>query len=159
VVGAHESATDLVAGEGALGSVRPRFEHADDMRSALRAAQAVGLLDAGQAAVVVDGHAVALEGAEGTDAMLERVRSLREANRISWRSGRGVLGKCAKPQQDLRVDMPTIGPRTVEGVAAAGLAGIAIETGRVMIYDRAETVRRADMAGIFIAGEAIGPPK
>jgi DUF1009 family protein len=64
-----------------------------------------------------------------------------------------VLAKCAKPQQDLRVDMPAIGPATIDAVAAAGLAGIAIEAGRVMIIERAETLARADRAGIFVSGE------
>jgi DUF1009 family protein len=70
-----------------------------------------------------------------------------------------VLAKCAKPQQDLRVDMPTIGPRTVDRAAAAGLAGIAVEAGRVMIVERDAAVRRADEAGLFIVGEhaAIAP--
>ncbi len=160
VVGAHEIATDLVAGTGPIGTVRPGRAVATDIRLAIHAARAIGVLDAGQAAVVVNAHAIALEGSEGTDAMLDRVRQLREARRVSWRGRAGALAKCAKPQQDLRVDMPTIGPRTVDGVAAAGLAGIAIEAGRVMIFNRAETVRRADAAGLFITGVPAepGPP-
>ena len=66
---------------------------------------------------------------------------------------RGVLAKCAKPQQDLRVDMPAIGPQTVEVVAEAGLAGIAIEAGRVMIAERAETVAAAEQTGTFILAD------
>jgi DUF1009 family protein len=68
-----------------------------------------------------------------------------------------VLAKCAKPQQDLRVDMPTIGPKTVEAAARAGLAGIAIEAGRVMIVDREEVVRLADAEGLFVSGEVLPP--
>jgi hypothetical protein len=82
--------------------------------------------------------------------MLARVAKLREDGRIKWSGSAGVLAKCAKPQQDLRVDMPTIGPQTVSGAAAAGLAGIAIEAGRVMIVDRAETCHRAEAAGLFV---------
>ncbi len=64
--------------------------------------------------------------------------------------GRGVLAKRSKPQQDLRVDMPAIGPRTIAAVARVGLAGIAIEPGRVMIAERAETIALAESTGTFI---------
>jgi DUF1009 family protein len=73
---------------------------------------------------------------------------------VRWNGRAGVLGKCPKPQQDLRVDMPTIGPRTVEAAIEAGLAGIAVDAGRVMIVDRATVIRRADAEGLFVVGEA-----
>lgn len=150
VVGAHEVAADLVAGPGAVVGKTPRSGNLDDVRVAIAAARGIGVLDAGQAAVAVGGRVVALEAAEGTDAMLGRVASLREIGRIKWSGRAGVLAKCAKPQQDLRVDMPAIGPDTVAGAAAAGLAGIAIEAGQVMIVDRAETLRQAKELGLFI---------
>jgi DUF1009 family protein len=154
IVGAHEVAPGLVASPGPLtrGGIPPRA--AIDAAAALRAAHAIGLLDAGQAAVAVSGRAVALEGVEGTDGMLRRVAELRERRRIARQRQTGVLAKCAKPQQDLRVDMPTIGPRTVELAAAAGLAGIVIEAGRVMVADRAATLAAAEAAGLFIVAEA-----
>ncbi|KAB2871674.1 MAG: DUF1009 domain-containing protein [Bauldia sp.] len=154
VVGAHEVAGDLVAGPGPIGGRTADRGAKRDVERAMRAAQAIGAIDAGQAAVAVNGRIVALEAAEGTDGMLERVAALRAAGRLKWNGRAGVLAKCAKPQQDLRVDMPTIGPRTVEAAARIGLAGIAIETGRVMIVDREEVVRRADAEGIFVTGEA-----
>lgn len=150
IVGAHEVAPDLVAVPGVVAGSAPRGSNLDDVRVAIAAARGIGALDAGQAAVAVGGRVVALEAAEGTDAMLGRVATLREMGRIKWSGRAGVLAKCAKPQQDLRVDMPTIGPDTVAGAAAAGLAGIAIEAGQVMIVDRAETLRRAKEAGLFI---------
>ena len=88
--------------------------------------------------------------------MLSRVADLRERGRIKAGRGAGVLVKAAKPQQDLRVDMPTIGPRTVETVARAGLGGIAIEAGRVMIVDRAATIETADRLKIFLAARDFG---
>jgi hypothetical protein len=100
--------------------------------------------------VAIDGRIVALEGAEGTDGMLERVASLRRSGKVTDRRRSGVLAKCAKPHQDLRVDMPTIGPETVAAAAAAGLAGIVIEAGRVMIAERETTIRRADGLGLFM---------
>jgi hypothetical protein len=114
------------------------------------AAKAIGALDIGQAAVAINLRVVALEAAEGTDAMLERVAALRANGRVKWSGRGGILAKRSKPQQDLRVDMPAIGPRTVEAVVRAGLAGIVIEAGRVMIAERSETMALADRTGTFI---------
>lgn len=150
VIGAHEVAGDLVAAPGSLTKRQPRSRDLDDTTLAMNAARSIGILDAGQAAVVVNGRVVALEAAEGTDGVLSRVRALREAGRIKWAGRAGVLVKRPKPQQDLRVDMPTIGPDTVSAIDAAGLAGIVIEAGLVVIHDREETLRRADAAGVFI---------
>jgi DUF1009 family protein len=158
VVGAHEVASDLVAAPGRLGAVAPTTAQSEDIRHALHAARTIGALDAGQAAVAVDGHVIALEGYEGTDAMIARAGELRERKRVSWEGRAGAVAKCAKPQQDLRVDMPTIGPGTVAAAAAAGLAGIAIEAGRVMIAERDETIRRADAVGLFVVGVAWNTP-
>jgi DUF1009 family protein len=152
VVGAHEVAPDLVALPGTFGGTTADAKQRAEADHALKAARTIGALDAGQAAVVVAGRVVALEGAEGTDAMLQRVAELRRSGRIKAPPGAGVLAKCPKPQQDLRVDMPAVGVRTVEGVIAAGLAGIAVEAGTVMIFDRPATVARADAAGIFLLG-------
>jgi DUF1009 family protein len=118
----------------------------------MKAARVIGKLDAGQAAVVINGVIVALEAYEGTDGLLERVGKLRESGRVRWKGRAGVLAKCAKPQQDLRVDMPTIGVKTVRAAAAAGLAGIAVEPGRVMIVDRTAVIELADKEGLFIIG-------
>jgi UDP-2,3-diacylglucosamine hydrolase len=150
VVGAHEVSPDLVAAPGIVAGPTPRSGDLDDVRLAIAAARGIGVLDAGQAAVAMNGRVVALEASEGTDGMLERVAALRAHGRLKSRGPAGVLAKCAKPQQDLRVDMPTIGPETVTGAAKAGLAGIAIESGRVMIADRTETERRTKEAGLFV---------
>jgi DUF1009 family protein len=154
VVGPHEIARDLVAEPGCLTRHQPSRDDRDSIGEAARAALTIGRLDAGQAAVSVGRHVIALEGVEGTDAMLERVKTLHENGRARWKGRAGALAKWSKPQQDLRVDLPTIGPRTVERVAAAGLAGVAIEARRVMILDRAETIEAADAAGLFIVAEA-----
>ena len=142
VIGAHEVAPELVAEAGQLAGPRAAQATLDDARVAMAAARAIGERDIGQAAVAVNGLVVAVEAAEGTDAMLERVGDLHAMGRVKWSGRAGVLAKCSKPQQDLRVDMPTIGPRTVTGVVKAGLAGIVIEAGRVMIAERAETLAR-----------------
>lgn len=150
VVGAHEVAPTLVAAAGLVAGPAPNKSDREDAALALAAARAIGALDIGQGAVAVGGRVVALEAAEGTDAMLERVVALRDSGRVRWKGRAGALAKRSKPQQDIRVDMPAIGPNTVERVARAGLAGIAIEPGRVLIAERAETLRRATESGTFI---------
>ncbi len=154
VIGAHEVAPELIAGAGQLAGPRAEPAMLEDARVAMNAARVIGEHDIGQAAVAVNGLVVAVEAAEGTDAMLERVGQLRAIGRVKWQGRMGVLAKRSKPQQDLRVDMPTIGPRTVAGVAKAGLAGIVIEAGRVMIAERAETLKAAEDNGIFILAAA-----
>ena len=111
----------------------------------------LGRLDVGQGAVAVGGRIVALEGVEGTDAMLARVQGLRAEGRISQRR-KGVLVKLCKPQQDLRADLPTIGVSTVANAKAAGLAGIAVEAGRALVVEREAMIVAADAAGIFVVG-------
>lgn len=151
VVGAHEIAPDLLATVGPLGSIRPDTTSEEDVRAAMDAALALGRLDIGQGAVAVGGRVVALEGPEGTDAMLARVAELRRSGRISARR-RGVLVKLAKPQQDERADLPAIGLSTLENAKRAGLAGIVSEAGRSIVLDRTELVRRADAEGLFVCG-------
>ena len=114
-----------------LGRTRPGKSERLDIDKALRAARAIGAIDAGQAAVAINGRIVALEAAEGTAAMLERIGGLKAARRVKWSGRAGVLAKCPRPQQDLRVDMPTIGVKTVDAAIGLGLAGIVVEAGRV----------------------------
>lgn len=151
VIGAHEIAPGLLATTGVLGTQKPTDEDFRDIRKAADAALALGTLDVGQAAVSVSGRIVALEGVEGTDAMLARVAALRAEGRISPRR-RGVLVKLCKPQQDVRADLPTIGIETVENARKAGLAGIAVEAGRALVLDRDAMLKAADQAGIFVCG-------
>jgi DUF1009 family protein len=150
IVGAHEVAPELVADAGPVAGQAPEGAALADAMLAFDAARAIGVIDAGQAAVAVGRRIIALEAAEGTDAMIERVEALHANGRARWTGRAGVLAKRSKPQQDLRLDMPAIGPRTVEAVARAGLAGIAIEAGRVMIAERSETVALARRSGTFI---------
>ncbi|EKJ97281.1 hypothetical protein C241_03299 [Bradyrhizobium lupini HPC(L)] len=151
VIGAHEIAPGLLATTGAFGTQKPAEDDLKDIRKAAEAALALGKLDVGQGAVSVGGRIVALEGVEGTDAMLLRVAALRAEGRISPRR-RGVLVKLCKPQQDVRADLPTIGIETVENAQKAGLAGIAVEAGRALVLDRDAMLKAADQAGIFVCG-------
>lgn len=152
IVGIKDVAPELLAGIGVLGRVAPSEEALDDIDLALKATERLGELDIGQAAVAVRGRVVALEGAEGTDGMLERCAALRANGRIRAKGAAGVLVKAAKPNQDLRVDLPTIGPRTIDLAVAAQLSGIAVEAGGALIAEREITLKKADEAGIFLFG-------
>ena len=92
------------------------------------------------------GIVLGVEAIEGTDALVRRCGELRR------KIAGGVLVKVCKPQQDRRADPPVIGPATVAAVAAAGLAGIAVEAGGVLVVDRPEAVRLADEKGLFLVG-------
>lgn len=154
VEGAHEVMGGLSIEAGPFGSVFPQEQHLRDIERALEAARAIGRLDIGQAAVSCDGVVLALEAQEGTDAMLGRITGLPAALRGTPQSPRGVLAKAAKPGQELRVDLPTIGPTTIERLTQAGLAGVVGESGRLLVVDQERTRQAADAAGIFILGVA-----
>ncbi|WP_374470575.1 LpxI family protein [Phenylobacterium sp.] len=152
VEGAHEVMDDLGLPAGPLGRHAPPPEAGGDVARALEVARAIGRLDVGQGAVVCDGLVLAVEAQEGTDAMLSRVADLPHALRGSPEAPRGVLAKAPKPIQETRVDLPTIGLATVEGVARAGLAGIVGEAGRLLVLDREAVIQLADELGVFIVG-------
>lgn len=127
---------------------------ASDLKRLIQGAEvtkALGAYDIGQAAVVVGERAVAVEGVEGTDAMLERVVHLREIGRLPSKRG-GVLVKCLKPGQDERADLPTIGPDTIENCYKAKLNGIGVEAGKSLIVERERTFALARKHNIFIFG-------
>jgi DUF1009 family protein len=158
VEGAHEVTADLTLPAGPLGAVRPGPEHLGDIARALEVARQIGALDIGQGAVVCDGLVLAVEAQEGTDAMLERVAALPAALRGEPGRPRGVLVKAPKPIQEERVDLPTIGPGTIQGAARAGLAGVAGEAGRLLVLEREAVIRLADELGLFVTGlEPPGP--
>lgn len=151
VMGAHEIVPDLLASAGPMTRTLPLKSDWRDIDAAIEAARAIGRLDIGQAAVAVGGRAVALEGIEGTDGLLQRMRALRPHGRIAGVT-RGVLAKCAKPGQELRADLPAIGPATVEAAHAAGLAGIAVEADRSLVLESSKVIERADELGLFVIG-------
>lgn len=153
VVGAHEIVPDLLAPEGNLTRARPNAADSKDIEAASEAAIAIGQLDIGQAAVAIGGRAIALEGIEGTDGLLERTAGLRGHGRLAGKA-RGVLVKRCKPRQEHRADLPAIGPDTVEAAHVAGLAGIAVDAGRSFVLDFERTIARADELGLFVIGLA-----
>jgi DUF1009 family protein len=154
IEGAHEVMGELALAAGPLGRCAPAEAHGADIAKAMAVARAIGALDIGQGAVVCDGLVLAVEAQEGTDAMLRRVAELPADLRGTAERRRGVLAKVAKPIQEERIDLPTIGPATVEGAARAGLAGIVGVAGKMLVLDREALVSAADAAGLFVAGVA-----
>jgi DUF1009 family protein len=152
VVGVKDVAPELLVPEGVLGRHQPSPRDYGDIDRAFKLIAALGPFDVGQAAVVADGHVVAVEAAEGTDQMLARIAELRRLGRVTSPSGVGVLVKAPKPGQDRRLDLPSIGPRTIELAAGAGLAGLAVTAGSTIMAEAQETIAAADRESIFVVG-------
>ncbi len=149
VVGPDAVLADLLVPEGALGALLPDAQALSDIARGIAVVQALGALDVGQAAVVQQGMVLGVEAIEHTDALLARCGDLR-------REGPGgVLVKCAKPGQERRADLPTIGPATVANAHAAGLRGIAIEAGSTLVVDREAVGAEADRLGLFVVAVAV----
>lgn len=152
IIGADDVLDDLRVGPGPIGKLSPTAEHWPDIRRAAEVARISGSLEVGQGAISCAGLILAVEAAEGTDRMLARIPDLIAEIRGTPEARRGVLVKRPKPQQERRIDLPTIGVATVEGAAKAGLAGIAVEAGAALVVDREKVAAAADAAGLFIYG-------
>jgi len=152
MLGIKDVAPDLLMPEGCLTHKTPDKSAAADIARGQDVLHALGSFDIGQAVVVIDGHVVGVEGIEGTDALLARIARLRADGRIRAAAGRGALVKMPKSGQDLRYDLPTLGPRTVENAAAAGLAGVAAAAGNTLVAEPQALVDAADASGLFVTG-------
>lgn len=139
---AHELAPDILAPEGVLSKTIPSDNMTDDIARADAVLQALAPLDVGQGCVVGAGQVWGIETIGGTNHMLS---SLPDA----VQKAHALLVKSSKTNQDLRADMPTVGPETIDAIAAAGLAGLVIEAGRVILLEPDETIKRADDAGLL----------
>jgi DUF1009 family protein len=152
VEGAHDVMGGLTLPPGPLGRLKPSEEAMRDAEKAMRIAAEIGRLDIGQGAVVCRGLVLAVEAQEGTDEMLARVAGLPLAIRGLRGAPHGVLAKLPKPIQERRVDLPTLGVTTLEGVAAAGLCGVVGEAGALIVVDREAVTEAADRLGLFVWG-------
>lgn len=152
VLGADAVMADLLATSGVWGAISPTPKQFGDVKRAAKLAAAIGSYDVGQGVVVADGIVLAVEAQEGTDRMLARVAEFPEALRGTTERRRGVLVKRPKPIQDLRIDLPVVGVRTIEGAAAAGLAGVAVQAGSALVVRRDAIIAAADTAGLFLLG-------
>lgn len=150
LAGVHEIAPALIAGEGHLAGPTTGSQSEKDALVAATAAWTAGHLDMGQGAIVVNNRIVAMEGAEGTDGLLERVQSMRAAKRFNAKARAGVLAKCLRPVQDMRLDVPTIGPQTIVNAHAAGLSGIVLEAGAVLISQQDQTFALCEKHGVTL---------
>lgn len=150
LVGAHEVAPEILMPEGSLGRRQPDAGANEDIKYGLEFLHAIGPFDVGQAVAVAGRHIIAVEAAEGTDAMLARLAELRASGRI--RTQGGVLVKAPKAGQDRRIDLPTIGPQTVELAARAGLSGIAVVAGSTIVAEADRVAEAADRLNIFAVG-------
>ena len=146
VKGIHEVMHDLLIKEGVLTKKKPTKEHLIDIKRGVEAAFELGKLDIGQAVIVQHGLVLGVEGIEGTDELIRRCKDYRR------KGGGGVLVKLRKPQQDMRIDLPTIGPRSVERAHESGLEGIVVHAGNGLIVDEKETIALADKYKMFIVG-------
>ena len=149
VAGVEAVAPSLLPGAGVLAGTVSARDEADAARAAMIVA-ALGAVDVGQGAVVVQGLCLAVEALPGTDAMLEAVAGLKPGLRPDPALGRGLAYKAAKPGQDRRIDLPTLGPDSLRAVAAAGLGGLVFQAGGVICLDLPEMRRLADSFGLFL---------
>lgn len=150
VAGAHEVAPDTLAGAGQLAGPAPSKTDLTDAARATEILAALAPVDVAQGVVVAGGLCLGIETLQGTDALLRFVGETPEQLR---RGARGVLVKQPKAGQDLRVDMPAIGPATVDNAAEAGLAGIVVAEGATLVLDRAALVAQAEARGVFVIGQ------
>lgn len=162
VIGLGEAAPSLMVQPGLLTRRSPDPTSQADISLGFDVVRAMGAVDIGQAVIVAEHRVLAVEAVEGTDAMIRRVASLRKSGPVGFlrRRGRaavaertgGVLVKAAKPGQDMRADLPVIGPNTVQRAAEAGLFGIAVEAGAVLVVEMERTIAEADKRNLFILG-------
>ena len=144
--GVQEFVDELLAVKGAMGCVQPSDKNLLDIERGVNVAHQLGALDVGQSVVVQDGFVLGVEAVEGTDALLDRCSELKKSNKG------GVLVKLCKPQQDKRLDMPTIGLSTIQKVYESGFQGIAVQAGSTLVVDLEEMVDFADKHKMFICG-------
>ena len=146
VIGIQEAMPELLAREGVLTKKKPEKEDEEDIRRGVEVASTLGRLDVGQSVVVQQGLLLGVEGIEGTDKLVLRCKEY-------VRKGKApLLVKLRKPQQDMRIDLPTIGTRTIENAHQSGFKGIVIHAGNTLIVNEPEVIKLADKYGMFIMG-------
>jgi DUF1009 family protein len=150
VIAAHSVLGSLIVEAGILTKARPSDEDKADAARAQAIVDALGAVDVGQGAVVAQGICLAVESIQGTDRMLQFVADTADGFRPDPKGGKGVLYKGVKPDQDRRMDIPTVGPDTVDMAARAGLAGIVMEAGEIQVLDLPQTIAQADAQGLFL---------
>lgn len=146
VVGIQEVIPNLLAPSGVLTKKKPSKQDIIDIKRGVQAAFELGKLDIGQSVIVQEGLVLGVEAIEGTDELIKRCAAYKRKG-----SG-GVLVKLRKPQQDMRIDLPTIGQRTIDNAKQSGLNGVAIHSGNTLIVDQSELISYANKQGMFVIG-------
>jgi DUF1009 family protein len=152
ILGIDELKPELVAPEGHFGGPAEKVPPLPLAANALRVAKAVGALDLGQAAIVSDDRAVAAEGIERTSGLIERVGEYVAAGLVDAKGSHLILAKGLKPNQPRYVDMPAIGPDTVDASARAGISAIVVEAGGTLLIERRRLVEAAETLGVALVG-------
>jgi DUF1009 family protein len=138
----------LLAGAGQMGQRAPNEREARDLAFGYRMADAIAGLDIGQTIAVKHAAVVAVEALEGTDAVIARAGDL---------AGPGVsIIKVAKPNQDMRFDVPIVGIPTIQAMARAGATVLSLDAGKTLMFDKSQMITAADDAGIALVGRAAG---
>lgn len=145
ILGVHEVLKNILAPKGVIGSITPTPEQIADIEFGMAEAKKLGKKDIGQAVIIENQQLLATEDENGTANLIERAWDLKK-------SYGGVLVKGAKPQQDMRVDLPSIGLATINQLVKAGIKGVAIESGKSLLLEKEEMIAAANTQNIFIFG-------
>lgn len=146
VVGIQEVVPNLLAPEGVLTKQKPSQDDENDIKRGIEVGLTLGKLDVGQSVVIQQGLVLGVEGIEGTDKLIIRCADYKRKGKAP------ILVKLRKPEQDMRVDLPTIGVRTIENAHKAGFNGIAVHTGNTLIVNQEEVIKLANKYKMFIKG-------
>lgn len=144
--GVHEIMSNLLVKKGVLTKAKPDKKAIIDIKRGVEVVTELGKLDVGQASIIQQGLVLAVEGIEGTDALILRSKDYHR------KGDRGILVKLRKPNQDMRLDLPTIGLKTVENAVASGLRGIVVHAENALFVDEKQAIELANKHGIFIIG-------
>ncbi len=146
VIGVHEIMPDLLTKEGIFTKSKPDKQAISDIERGIDVNLKLGTLDVGQSVIVQQGLVLGVEGIEGTDELIKRCGNYRR------KGVGGVLVKLRKLNQDMRIDLPTIGTTTIENAHNAGLRGIAVQAGNALIVNEQEVIKLANKYKMFVIG-------
>ncbi len=144
VIGIHEVINDLLVKKGTLSKTKPNKDDLINIKRGVKVAYELGKLDVGQAVIVQQGLVLAVEAIEGTDELIKRSALYKR------KGNKPVLVKLRKPQQDMRIDLPTIGLKTIQNALNSGLNGIAVHAENTLIVNQNEVIKFADKHGLFV---------
>ncbi len=147
VVGTHQILKSILADKGMMGNITPDEGALISIEKGFQIAKELGKLDVGQAVVVQEGLVLGVEALEGTDGLIQRTAKLKREG------AKPILVKVSKPQQERRMDLPTIGLKTLEELHKAGFQGVAIEAGSTIVVDKEACRAFADKDNLFIFGK------